>query len=155
MSENDIEIWFHLNADEPLAEMQDFSNKVDEIGSRWQRVKMTIQTETRKVLYSLQGVVSLVRNVFELFGWSLGPVGEALLTVVGSVISSVIAIQYAYAAGGPIGWAMITVSAIALEFSIMAQIKAAMGMEEAKRDIMKVNAVIGSLQNIFNVRRWG
>lgn len=155
MVSEDIEIWLRLNADDALSEMHDFSNKVDEIGSRWQRVKLTIQNESRKVLYSLQGVISLVRNVFELFGWSLGPVGEALLGIVSSVISSVIAMQYAYAAGGPFGWAMIALSAAALYASITAQVKAMQGMEDAKGEIGKVNAVIGSIQNIFSVRRWG
>jgi len=146
---SDISVNIIVETDTALAEIADFSQKVDEIGSRWQRVKLKIKSESRKLIYSLQGLVNLARNIFSSFGMSLDPMGEALLGVISAVIASAISMQFAYAAGGPVGWAMMALSALALTVAIGQQVNAARGIDEAKQAASESLAVLTSLQSIF------
>jgi len=144
-----VTVYLDMEADEALAELADFSRKVDEVGSKWQRAKQIIRSESRQVMQSLLGLVHLAKNIIEALGYSIGPVGEALLAIITSVIQSAIAMQFAYAAGGPIGWAMMAVAAAALGVAIGAQIRAAQGVAEAKESAAKTQAVLNSLTSIL------
>jgi len=144
-----VDIIVGVETDEALAELADFSHKVDEVGSKWQRAKQIIRTESRQVMQSLLGLVNLAKNIIEAFGYTIGPVGEALLAIITSVIQSAIAMQFAYAAGGPIGWAMMAVAAAALGVAIGAQIRAAQGVAEAKESAARTQAILGNLTSIL------
>ena len=146
---SDISLGIVVETDEALAELTAFSNMVDSLGTKWQRIKKTVKQEARKLLYSLQSFINLARNIFNSFGMSLDPMGEALLNIIGSVIASAIAMQYAYAAGGPVGWAMMAISALALTVAIGQQVNAARGIDEAKQAAADSLAIISSLQSVL------
>jgi len=149
VSSDRVTVYVDVETDESLAELADFSRKVDDVGSKWQRVKMVIRSESRQVMQSLLGLVNLAKDIIEAFGYSIGPVGEALLAIITSVIQGAIAMQFAYAAGGPVGWAMMAISAAALGVAIGASIRAAQGVAEAKESAAKTQAILGSLTSIL------
>ena len=149
MSSERITVYMDVETDESMAELADFSRKVDEIGSKWQRTKMVIVRESRNILQSIAGLVNLAKHVLSALGMSIGPAGDALLAIISSVISSAIAMQYAYAAGGPVGWAMMAVSAAALGIAVATQIATAQGIETAKAQASQAQAILGDLTSIL------
>lgn len=153
MSEH-ITVSLDIEVNEALEELQDFSNKVDELGTRWQRVKRTVQQESRHLMYSMAGLIRLVQAVFAQVGISFGPVGDAIMRIVNVIISSAIAMQYAYVAGGPVGWAMIGIAAAALGLALRAELQASIGLADAKNDMKNVNTALSSLTSILGPWRF-
>jgi hypothetical protein len=149
-----VTIIVDVETDESLAELAAFSQKVDELGSKWQRVKTTIRAESRNLLYSLSAFISLAQNIMNQYGIALGAAGDALLNIIGSVISSAIAMQYAYAAGGPIGWAMMAVSSLALWAAIDAQMSAAAGRKEAQDSMNQTRTIMNNIHSMLTAWRY-
>jgi len=146
---NEVNIIVKVDTLDAQGEIADFQNQIDKLATRWQRIKNTIKTESSRLMYSLMGIINLAKHVMEAFGVSIGPIGDALLAIISSVIQSAIAMQYAYAAGGPVGWAMMAISAAALGVAIGAQIRAAQGVDEAKANAAKTQAILSDLGSIL------
>jgi len=154
VSDDRVTIAIEIQTEVAFAEITDFEKEVDKVASKWQRVKRAIQNESTKVLYSLQGMINLAKTILNKFGVSLGAMGDALVNMVGAIITSVIALQYAYAASGPVGWVMMGVTIVALSFALDAQIKAAFGMEEAKRLSDDAVSILSSIQSTLTPWRY-
>jgi len=146
----DIGIWLHyLGLPEMRSEMDDMEAKANEVGSLWQRVKLTVREESRSVMRSVMGVFNLAKNILSAFGVSMGPMGDAVVTMIGSVIAGAMSMQAAYVAGGPAGWLMLGIAAISLGVAIGAQLRAMEGVATAKESAAKAQAIFNSLESII------
>jgi len=131
-------------------ELVDFENEVTRVGSLWQRVKLKIRKESANIGRSIIGLLGFAQLAFDSVGQSIGPLGDALLSILDTVISGVIAMQYAYTAGGPTGWAMLAISMVALGVAINAKTQAIAGTNMAKQQAQESSRAIRSITSIIS-----
>jgi hypothetical protein len=146
----DVNVLINVDLSEAEIELIEFENEINKKASLWQRVKTQMMTESRLMMRSLIATVNTARAILSALNISLGPVGDAMLQMGMAIINSVIAMQYAYAAGGPIGWAMIGLSVAALAAALSAQVQAANGVEEARRAGQRAETIMSNISAILS-----
>lgn len=145
-----VNIILKIDKSEAEVELQDFENEINKKASLWQRVKTRMMSESRLMMQSLIATVNTARAILTSLNISLGPLGDAMLQMGMAIINTVIAMQYAYAAGGPVGWAMIGLSAAALAAALYAQVQAADGVEEARRAGQRAETIMSNVSSILS-----
>lgn len=154
MSETNMMVLLGLETSQYERDLIDFRNKVDEVASRWQRVKLTVANESRNLMQSMYYFVNLARSIISNFGVSLGTMGDALLNMIASTIQGVLAMQYAYAAGGPVGWAMMGVAGVALMFALHAEAYATLSIDTMKNELRGAQAAMNNISGILGAWRF-
>jgi len=153
MVSDEVEILVTVLTEEGLRELDDFGNEIEKKATLWQRTKLKILNESREVMRSIMGLLHSTRAIFAAIGLSLGPLGDAMLEMITAIVNGAIAMQFAYAAGGPIGWAMMALSAAALAAALYAQVQAVNGIEAARRAGQQASSIMSNLSSIFSP--WG
>ena len=130
MSQMNLKVTVGIEAETKKAEAE-----VDKLVSTWARVKYTIQHEVNLTMRTIQNAVSIVRNVFSALGLTMDPMLEAVLAVISTVASTIISINIALAAGsgGTLTGLAIAFSLAGLAITVLAETKAILGMNEAKK----------------------
>jgi hypothetical protein len=149
MVSEDVNIILKVDTEQPRTEIEDLENEVDKVASIWQRVKLTVRREALNIGRSIAALVRSAQTILRAIGVSLGDMGDAILNIVEGVISSVIAMRYAYIAGGPVGWSYIVLTYYAMVMAAGAQVSAARGVKEAKQRADASAAALRSLTSVI------
>ena len=153
VSSDRVTVYLDVETDDSLAELADFSRKVDEVGSKWQKIKQTVVSEARNILMSLNSLISLVKNILQAAGMSLGAIGDTLLTIIQQVVataSSIVVVYTALGLANPLFWISASIAAVGLGIAIGAEIRAAQGVEEAKKAASAANQILGNIQGMMS-----
>lgn len=151
-----VTVYLDIETENGLAELQDFSNKVDELGRKWQKVKMLIRTEGTKILHSITSIISLFKQVLKAANISIGHVGDAILMAVEALVSTLLVVYTSYSAlsmTNPIFLISAGIAFSSLLIAMDSSIKTAAGVEDSKRMANEAMGMMSSLRGIFTP--WG
>ena len=147
---DDVNVIVHVDTDQPMRELADFENEINKKATLWQRVKRTIMTESRQVLQSVLAGVRSIQGILRALNISVGPIGDVIIQLGVAVLNYLIAVQYAYTASGPIGWALLGLSFGALVASAYAIGQSVDAVGEARRAARDAEAVMNNVSAILS-----
>jgi hypothetical protein len=149
VSEDNINILINVDFSEAELELQDFENEINKKASLWQRVKLKILTESRQVLRTIAATVRTIQSIMAALNITLGPFGDALIEMGMAVINTAIAIQYSYAAAGPIGWALVGLSLASMFAALYASAQAADNVQDARQAARRAESIMSNISALL------
>jgi uncharacterized membrane protein len=145
-------IWIGLKKDELMAEAADVRQHIDALATDWQRIKLKIMSEGRNILMAIGGLIITAQGVMQAMGVSLGAVGDLVLQMVSTIVTSVTGMVLTYSSMGPVGLPFIAIAIVALEFAIANQIRSYNDVQAGKEQIQGIQRALGGLQT--TLRPW-
>lgn len=118
---------------------------IDEVTTRWAKVKRTLIAEGTALLRSAQALIYVWRSVTKVMGITLDPMQEILLSYIATTVTTLISIStalHATGAGAPYAAYLMIV---ALAFNTIATAAALQGMAEAKQSYQEASDLMESL----------
>lgn len=123
---------------------------IDRQGEEWRAKRQQILLEMHSMNLAIGLIVQTVRQVVRATGQTLDPIQSALLSMVSSTSSLIIATATAMAAGslGILAGAALALAAFAYGFQIAQTIKIQADMEKFKGDFAEANARLIRLEGV-------
>lgn len=143
-----VTIEFTANTQQVQIELQDVGTKVEyqrqnvhqvitEAKVAEQQTNMTVMTS----LSLINSVVGMMRGVIRMFGDLVDPIGEMVLSIIGTVVMTLMSIAAALSSTGYL-------AAIGVSMAIVAGIFQFVAVTEAQANLQQIAATAGAIANI-------
>ena len=149
-------IFLNIDINEAERELSLFEKMVDKLASGWEKVKRTITKETSKVIASIGALMRFAERAMKTAGMSIGKVGEAILHMVDSLVTTIFSVYVSYQSLGatnPIFLISAGLAFSALAYALHAEALATTGLQEAQSAAREASQLVSSFGSIFTP--WG
>lgn len=152
MSEN-IVMSIELDTSSAQASMDSMSLIIDEVTRKAAEARRKVMHEVRMASGYIRGMIGLFKSVIHAFGVVLTPAQEAILNLIITAATSMVAIAAAFTSTGIGVMAGAIFAAAALGLSIGTTAAAIQGINESRGKIDDIMGILGSLESLSMIGR--
>ena len=144
---SDVSISFLFDTTLAEAQLAEMQGKIDAQQADWAQKRREMLTELRNIAMGINLVVQTIRMAVRVTGQVLSPLYNALLSLVSSVTSVIIATATAMAAGslGLLTGAALALAGIAFELQLITTVKIIAAQEETQAAFASINARLAQM----------
>lgn len=150
MVSREVEVRIIMDDSDPVAKLAKNQGGIDRQEAEWSAARQKILLEMHSMNLAIGLIVQTVRQVVRATGQTLDPIQSALLSMVTSTSSLIIATATAMAAGslGILAGAALALAAFAYGFQIAQTVKIQADMEKFKGDFAEANARLMRMEGV-------
>lgn len=154
MSREEVVIGIRLDLSTANNDIEELQRKNDEVTAAAVKARREVERTVRAAGSMLRSLMSVGKAYLQLFGVSIGAMGNALTAIIENIIAvaiAYVALETAVTAGTVgINTAILALAVASLEISIIQAIAVAQGNERAQQQLQNLDAAIGATSGFIS-----